>query len=130
MDKLTEKEGDELPFHPAWGCALSMIVGALGVGFMYMMISLAVGGEIRWGREPSRANRIWLVESEGQAGIGWSSASEMETVLPEADVCIQQEVRFLLWSQGFAGEVQKYCDCYRRIGDELEILSGCTIPVK
>ncbi len=94
------------------GCALGVLVWAVLMLIPFLLFALAVRGEISvdTGSAPEQRLRVWLIMEAAQRGIGVSTAAAYET---GDTVCVQTDVRFLLW-QGTAEAPQTFCECYTR----------------
>lgn len=91
------------------GCILALVIWLMVMLTPCLMLYLAVRGEISLttGSAPDQRTRIWLIQEARQSGIGFSNASVSRN---EDLVCVQTDVRFLLW-RGEAVPTQ-YCECY------------------
>ncbi len=94
------------------GCALGVLVWAVLMMIPLLLFALAVRGEISvaTGGAPEQRLRVWLIMDAAQRGVGISTAAAYET---GGGVCVQTDVRFLLW-QGRPEAQQRYCECYER----------------
>jgi hypothetical protein len=94
------------------GCALAVLLWAVLMMIPFLLLVLALRGEvaISTGDAPGQQMRVWLIMDAAQRGVGISTAAASET---GDNVCVQTEVRFLLW-QGQAEAPQTYCECYQR----------------
>ncbi len=76
------------------------------------LIVLAVQQQIviSTGSAPGQETRIWLISEPTERGFGISTASARQT--GDDTLCVQTNVRFLLW----AGQADplSYCECYAR----------------
>jgi hypothetical protein len=64
---------------------------------------------ISQGDAPGQMIRIWLINEADHRGLGISSTSVHPTV-QENNLCIQTDVRFILWAG--QSESTSYCECY------------------
>lgn len=94
------------------GCALGVLVWAVLMLIPLLLFALAVRGEISvtTGSAPEQRLRVWLIMDAAQRGVGISTAAVYEM---GSGVCVQTDVRFLLW-QGQPEAQQPYCECYER----------------
>jgi hypothetical protein len=77
------------------------------------LIVLAVRGEISitTGSAPEQRIRVWVIQEAGQSGVGFSNVDIHQTA--DDALCVQTNVRFLLW-RGHA-EPTQYCECYEQV---------------
>jgi hypothetical protein len=95
------------------GCAIAVLVWAILMLIPFFLFLLALRGEITidTGSAPEQRLRVWLIMDATQRGIGISTASASERA--DGDVCVQTEVRFILW-QGRPEASREYCECHQR----------------
>lgn len=98
------------------GCIIALIVWFAILLTPCFFIVLAVQQEISitTGSAPGQQVRLWLVSDADQRGLALSTASVRQAA--ENAICVQTDVRFLLW----AGEAEpiNYCECYERASSE------------
>ena len=106
------------------GCLLGLLVWLVVMLIPLLFIALAVRQEIviTQGDAPGQVLRIWLINEARHRGLGISTASVYADA-PEEGVCVQTDVRFLLWMG--ESDPTSYCECYVRAGDSLEF-TGAT----
>lgn len=99
------------------GCMLALGVWALVMVTLCGFFLLATQEQIiiSLGSAPDQVARAWLVSEPRERGLGFSWASLHQTQT-ERSVCVQTDIRFLLWAG--TGESATYCDCYQRGGDD------------
>lgn len=99
------------------GCALGLLVWLVLILSPCLVFTLATQGEITVtvGGAPGQSARLWLVMEANERGLGLSLPTAQTSAEGDA-VCVQTDVRYLLW-QGQAESVS-YCECYRRAADE------------
>lgn len=95
------------------GCGLALVLWFLLILSPCMLFLLASRGELTLdlGGAPGQTARVWLVMEADERGIGWSIPS-VQTRADDLVLCVQTDVRYLLW-QGQAEPVS-YCECYQR----------------
>ena len=100
------------------GCVIALVIWFAILLLPCFLIVLAVQQEIviSTGSAPGQQARLWLISEADARGLGFSSATVYET--SETALCVQNDVRFLLWTGDF--EPVSYCECYERAsaGDE------------
>ena len=76
-------------------------------------ILMVINGEfsLTLGDAPEQKLRIWLVSEIRERGFGISTGSV--TSRDEQNVCVQTDLRYLLW-QG-SQEPSVYCECFERL---------------
>jgi hypothetical protein len=57
--------------------------------------------------------RLWLVNDDGMAGIGFSYAVKSEQNDGDGQQCYLHRVRFFLWRGAEQGRAADFCRCYR-----------------
>ncbi len=94
------------------GCIIALVIWFAILLLPCLMITLAVQQEIviTTGGAPGQQIRVWLISEADQRGLAISTASAQQSS-PDA-VCVQTNVRFLLWA-GKADPLS-YCNCYQR----------------
>ncbi len=101
------------------GCVVALLLWLVVMLIPCFFIALAVQQEISitQGSAPNQVLRFWLINEADHRGVGISSTS-LHPGLQEAEICVQTDVRFLLW----VGESDptSYCECYASVDDALE----------
>lgn len=94
------------------GCIIALLIWFAILLLPCFLVVLAVQGEITvsTGGAPGQQTRLWLISEADERGLAISSASVTQTE-PNA-LCVQTDVRFLLWSG--KAEPSVYCECYVR----------------
>ncbi len=116
---MTEEVSEIVPPQPArrsplrrTGCVIALIVWFAILLLPCFFIVLAVQQEISitTGSAPGQLTRLWLISEADQRGLALSTGAAHSS--GENAVCVQTDVRFLLW----AGESEPvtYCECYER----------------
>ena len=94
------------------GCGVLLVIWFLVLLLPCALIVLAVQQQIviSTGSAPGQETRIWLISEPTERGFGISTASAIST--DDHTLCVQTDVRFLLW----AGQADplSYCECYAR----------------
>jgi hypothetical protein len=100
------------------GCTIALVIWFTILLLPCFLIVFAVQQQIviSQGGAPGQELRIWLISEAEQRGFGVSSTSVRQTNANA--LCVQTDVRFLLWA-GSADPVN-YCDCYERTNAESE----------
>lgn len=98
------------------GCPVLVILWFLLLLAPCLCIVLATQGEIviPQGSAPGQAIRIWLIMEADQRGLGLSSTSVQQ--VDENALCVESDIRFLLWSG--SAESSSSCECYERASAE------------
>ncbi len=106
------------------GCWIVIAIWFLILLIPCFLITLAVQQEIviTTGGAPGQHVRLWLISEAEQRGFGLSTAAV--TAKDDNDLCVQTDVRFLLWAG--KGESSSYCDCYQRDNPSAEWTSVST----
>jgi hypothetical protein len=120
----------KIPWYRRAGCLIALIIWLLVMLIPCLFITLAFQEEIviRQGDLPNQVFRVWLINEARHRGLGLSTTS-VQLSEQENSVCIQTNVRFLLWIGD--SESTSYCECYASDGDELEFTGsepGLCIP--
>ncbi len=110
---------------PAVGCALSVLLGLVGVFLVFQIGRLAVEGEVRFGGTELTPNRIWLVRDGGNRGLGWSLSRVVEGSRTAPEMCVATKVSFLLWRDDGTAVPVDFCECYRRSEAGWQLLGNC-----
>lgn len=94
------------------GCIIALVIWFAVLLLPCMLIVMATQQEvvISTGSAPGQSIRLWLISEIDERGFALSSGSVHER--SEASMCVQTDVRFLLWA-GRADPVS-YCECYER----------------
>ncbi len=104
---------DRLPFSPAVGCLLSVVVGALCAGAFFLGLWFNDRGELAYAPEPFRVTRLWLLrEAEGR-GVGLSTTRPLPGGT-DHEVCALTTVRFVFFGPSYPSADTDYCECYER----------------
>lgn len=109
---------EALPFPPALGCLLSVLLGLAAAGFFFVTLSFALRGEVRLAAGELTERRVWLIRGDSELGLGVSSARIVSGGRSEGEACVRTSVRFLMLrrSQDSPRSVQ-YCECLERVDD-------------
>lgn len=98
----------------------------LGCWFILLMLPcalfyLAANGEIRfWHRDVPQPHShplllISLISAADSRGLRIENSSVVDSEGDETSLCVQTDVRFVLWESDEGGDQDvSYCDCYRR----------------
>jgi len=94
------------------GCIVALILWFAILLTPCFFIVLAAQQEISisTGSAPGQQIRVWLVSEADQRGLALSTGSMRQ--IGENTICVQTEVRFLLWAG--SAEPINYCECYER----------------
>ena len=104
---------DRLPFSPALGCLLSVLLGVLCAGTFFLALWLSQRGEIAYSPEPFRVTRVWLLRDVEGRGIGISTTRPLPGAT-EQELCAFSTVRFLFLGPGSPSANTDYCECYQK----------------
>lgn len=113
---MTEEAPQALPVRRSpirrLGCIIALVIWFAVLLLPCLLIVMATQQEvvISTGSAPGQNIRLWLISEIDERGFALSSASVRRQ--DEASVCVQTDVRFLLWA-GSADPVS-YCECYQR----------------
>jgi len=102
---------DRLPFSPAAGCLLSVLVGVLCAAAFFLALQLSQRGEIAYSPEPFRVTRLWLLRGVEGRGLGLSTTRPLPGAT-EQELCALTTVRFLFLGPGYPLADTDYCECY------------------
>jgi hypothetical protein len=99
------------------GCVIALIIWFLILLTPCPLFILLTQGEIRInvGSAPDQHIRLWLVMEPRERGFGLSSPS-IHPGPSEGEVCLQTDVRYLLWMG--SAEDASYCECYQHPTDD------------
>jgi len=104
---------DRLPFSPAVGCLLSLLVGALCAGAFFLALWINDRGELAYSPEPFRVTRIWLLREAERRGLGLSTTRPLPGATDQ-EVCALTTVRFAFIGPSYPSADTDYCECYER----------------
>jgi hypothetical protein len=114
------------------GCLLLFPIWLVVMLIPCFFVTLAFQEQITilQGDAPAQMIRIWLINEADHRGLGISYTSAYPTQ-QEDSLCIQTDVRFILWAG--QSEPTSYCECYTRSegNDSLELMStneGVCLP--
>jgi len=110
------------PWYRRVGCLIAVLIWLIVMLIPCFFLTLAFQQEIviTQGDTPNQVLRIWLINEARSRGLGISNAS-VHSGLQNNDLCVQTDVRFMLWVGD--SPATSYCECYASAGDELEITS-------
>lgn len=117
-----------LPFPPALGCLLSVLVGLLGSGIFLVLITIAVQGEIRVRRGELGETRVWLIREEKDRGLGISTTTVVSGSESAGKACAETRVRFLMLVAEQEREPLTYCECFAKVGEAWSFVGECPEP--
>ncbi|MFN8527055.1 MAG: hypothetical protein U0670_24995 [Anaerolineae bacterium] len=94
------------------GCIFALALWFVCALVPCLGITLATQGEftVSLGSFPDQQLRVWLVSEAQERGIGYSLPTISQS--GENAVCVQTDVRYLLWAG--SGDTSVFCDCYAR----------------
>ena len=95
-----------------------MAVGLLGVGVFFVLVSMAVQGEIRVRRGELGETRVWLIREEKDRGLGISTMTVVSGSESSSEACAETRVRFLMLVAEQEREPLTYCECFAKVGEE------------
>jgi len=106
-----------LAFVALWLCvaAVSLTAGLL-----------AVRGDVVFARGELRETRLWLVQEEGNRGLGLSTTRFTAGDESSEQACVETRVRFFLWQTSQPTQNSRYCECYRRVEGTWEYTGTCS----
>jgi len=83
-------------------------------------ITLATQGELEWKRSEGNLDRVWLIQTENQRGLGYySERVERDQRASGGAVCVRSNARFFLWEGATDGQDAEFCACYAADGTAL-----------
>jgi len=124
----TPRESDrDLPFPPVIGCLASIGIGLLAVGVFYLLVTMAVQGEIRIRRGELGEARVWLLREGEERGLGFSSTRVVSGSEATGAACVETRVRFLILGGAEASEPVSYCECLEKAGETWTSTGGCPV---
>lgn len=115
-----------LPIPPALGCLLSVLLGLAGVGILFVVLSFAFRGEVRFSAGELTETRVWLIREEPDLGLGVSTARIVSGSRSDGQACVETTVRFLmLRSSEDTRQSVAYCECLERVDDSWIGIGAC-----
>jgi hypothetical protein len=120
-----ESEVTSTGIPPALGCGFLLLLLVLGIACVLMVGSLAIQGQVLIRSGQPDEVRLWLVDDDGLAGLGFSYATLAGETRPDGSRCYQNHVRFLLWKGESADRSAEFCRCYQSVGDEWIDVGAC-----
>lgn len=111
-DQTQAHSGEDLLISPALGCLISIFLGLAAVALLFGLARLLSDDEIRLGGGELTPNRVWLIRERERQGLAFSTGRVVEGSLRADRVCVETDVRFLLWTSEAPFEPIRYCDCY------------------
>ncbi len=110
------------PWYRRVGCLIALLIWLMVMLLPCFFLALAFQQEIviTQGDAPNQVLRIWLINEVRDRGFGISSTS-VHPGLQNSGVCVQTDVRFILWVGD--SPPTSYCECYALSSEELEITS-------
>lgn len=117
-----------LPFAPALGCLLSVLAGLLGVGVFFVMVTMAVQGELRIRRGELGETRVWLIREGADQGLGISTTTVVSGSESSGKACTETRVRFLMLVAEQEREPLTYCECFAKVGEAWSFVGECPEP--
>jgi hypothetical protein len=124
VDSGQRSSQDRLPFSPAVGCALAVLIGALCTGAFVVVLGFNQRGEIAIAPEPYRAVRLWIVRDGEGRGLGLSTTRPLPNATSDR-VCAETSVRFLLTDTRQTPADVRYCECFARVGVTWSVVGAC-----
>ena len=114
-----------MPFPPAVGCLVSIGIGLLAVGVFYLLVTMAVQGEVRIGRGELGETRVWLLREGGERGVGLSSTRVVSGSAAAGKACVETRVRFLVLAGAEGSGPVNYCECLEKVGETWAPTAEC-----
>lgn len=116
---------DRLPIPPALGCLLSILLGLLGVLIFFVVVSLALRGEVRLARGALEETRFWVVNEADELGLAYSTATIVEGSEPAGEACVETRVRFVMLRSPEPRPPVSYCECYQQFDNRWASIGDC-----
>jgi hypothetical protein len=94
------------------GCVVGLVIWFTVLLLPCFLLILATQSEITisTGSAPGQQTRLWLISEADERGLALSTTSAWQD--GENALCVQTDVRFLLWAG--SSEPLSYCECYQR----------------
>jgi hypothetical protein len=124
-DEAIGSSSEDLPFHPAVGCLLSVAIGLVAVALLFGLARLLSEDELRFGGGELTPNRLWLIRDGENQGLAYSTGRVVERGEDADRVCVETQVRFVLWKADTPFDPIRYCDCYLRQGSQWQYTEPC-----
>jgi len=116
---------DSLPIPPGLGCALSILVGLVGVAIFFVAVSFALRGEVRFSTGELTERRVWLVRDVGELGLGFSTSGLVSGSVSSGQACVETRVRFLMFQSADPVQPLAYCECLERADGSWLAVGDC-----
>ncbi len=94
------------------GCIIGLVIWFAILLLPCFLLILATQGEITisTGSARGQQTRLWLISEADERGLALSTTSTRQD--GENALCVQTDVRFLLWTG--SSDPLSYCECYDR----------------
>jgi len=97
------------------------------VGAFYLLVTMAVQGEIRIGRGELGETRVWLLREGGERGLGFSGTRLVSGSEATGAACVETRVRFVILGGAEGSEPVSYCECLEKIGETWTSTGECPV---
>jgi hypothetical protein len=87
------------------------------VGVFYVVVTMAIQGEIRIGRGELGETRVWLLREGGERGLGFSGTRLVSGSEAAGAACVETRVRFLILGGAGGSAPVSYCECLEKVGE-------------
>src|SRR5215204_715121 len=96
------------------GCLIGLAIWAVLICSPCIILYFVTTGEITvtLGDAPGQQLRVWLINEPRERGLGISSPMVFGGSSDATVMCVQTDVRYLLWMG--SADPNIYCDCYQR----------------
>jgi hypothetical protein len=91
----------------------------------YVLVTMAVQGEIRIGRGELGETRVWLLREGGERGLGFSGTRVVSGSEATGAACVETRVRFLILGGAGGSAPVRYCECLEKVGETWTSIGGC-----
>lgn len=95
------------------------------MGVFYLLVTMAVQGEIRIGRGELGETRVWLLREGGERGLGFSGTRLVSGSEATGAACVETRVRFLILGGAEEPAPVSYCECLEKVGETWTSTGEC-----
>ena len=95
------------------------------MGVFYVLVTMAIQGEIRIGRGELGETRVWLLREGGERGLGFSGTRVVSGSEATGAACVETRVRFLILGGAGGSAPVSYCECLEKVGETWTSIGEC-----
>jgi hypothetical protein len=112
----TSGEGQSKPlrFPPALGCLASILVGLLGAAIFFVVVSMALRGEVRFTQGELGETRFWVINEADDLGLAYSIAQVVQGDEDNGAACVETCVNFVMFRSSELRQPVTYCECFQK----------------